>query len=136
MLEHRPALLTLLLLTVGLSACTPGSRRSGATAPGEPSRAPVELIVDNRNSSNSSITVYVVRVGTRERQRLGTVRMTEKKSFKFSQYFNGARYRFIARETGGQEWASDAFLITPGDIAEWRTHRGVVWVAEAVRGGG
>lgn len=82
--------------------------------------------MDNRTSTSSSITVFLVREGTRERQRLGTVRLVEKKSFKFSRFFNGARYRFIARETGGHERASDLFLITPGDVAEWRTHRAVV----------
>lgn len=133
MLDYRPIFRTLLILTIGLSACVP-SRRSGASAPGQPSRAPVELVVDNRNSSNSSITVYVMRVGTREKQRLGNVRMAERKSFKFTAYFNGARYRFVARETGGEEWASDPFVITPGDLAEWKTHRGVVWVSEPARG--
>jgi hypothetical protein len=131
MTNIRPTLLTLALLTVGTSGCA--TRRS--IAPGDSTRAPVELVVDNRNSTNSSITVYVVREGTREKHRLGTVRLAEKKSFKFLEYFSGARYRFVARETGGQEWASDAFLITPGDLAEWRTHRGIVWVGEPARGG-
>jgi hypothetical protein len=131
MFQFRAIYGALALVSVGLSACA----TAGTTKPGEPSRAPVALVIDNRNSMNSSITVYVVREGTNEKHRLGTVRLAERKSFKFSEYFNGARYRFVARETGGSEWSSDPFLITPGDQAEWRTHRAVVWVEEGQRSG-
>ena len=122
---HRATrLATALLLLLTLGACASATTRS---APGQ-ARQPVDLVVDNRNSTNSSITVFLARAGSGQRSRLGTVRLGERKSFNFTNYLNGARYRFIARETGGQEWASDAFVITPGDVAEWRTHRGIVWV--------
>ena len=130
MRQFKYALPVAALFAIGSSGCA----MSRSAGPLDETREPVELVIDNRNSTNSSITVYVVRVGTRERQRLGTVRLTEVKSFKFPQYLNGASYRFIARETGGKEWASDSFLVTPGDVAEWRTHRAVVWVGERAAG--
>jgi len=122
---RRPIrLLFALLLVFGLAACA-GTRR----APGQ-GRAPVNLVVDNTNSTNSSITVYLLHAGSGQRSRLGTVRLGERKGFTYGNYLNGARYRFVARETGGSEWASDEFVVTPGDVAEWRTHRGFVWVGE------
>jgi len=113
-----------ILLTLGLAACASATTRS---APGQ-ARDSVDLVVDTRNSSNRSITVYLVHARSGQRNRLGTVRMGERKSFGYSTFMTGARYRFVARETGGSEWASGVFTVTPGDVAEWRTHRDVVWV--------
>ncbi|MDX1746334.1 MAG: hypothetical protein R3324_10385 [Halobacteriales archaeon] len=127
-----PVLATLTALVLGLTGCASG----GSQAPGDADRDPMQLVVDHRNSTASSITVYVTHTDPDQRTRLGTVRLGEQKTFTHQNFITVARYRFIARETGGTEWSSESFLVTPGDVAVWDTDREIVWVGEEAGGSG
>jgi len=126
------ALAALTALVLGLAGCASG----GSQAPGESDREPMQRVIDHRTSTASSITVFVTHTDPDQRTRIGTVRLGEQKSFELESFIRGARYRFIARETGGVEWSSESFLMTPGDVAVWDTDRETVWVGEEARGSG
>ncbi|RMH23181.1 MAG: hypothetical protein D6701_00595 [Gemmatimonadetes bacterium] len=128
-----PAAAGALLCAVLAAGCV--STRSAMPGSTEDRARAVTVRIDNRHTSASSLTIYLVPEGSRDHIRLGTVRLAELREFKFGRQLRTTRWQLLARETGGQEFRSDLFVLQPGDRVEWRIGRRSVWVNPGDAGG-
>lgn len=86
----------------------------------------VTIVVDNTNTANSSLTVDLLsEFGARER--LGTVRMNEKKSFTVKRTKMGGNFRLVADPLGGERMFSHTFALNEGDRVAWDLHMNSVF---------
>jgi hypothetical protein len=90
-----------------------------ASAPEYPGAHPdVLIVVDNTHTAISSLTVDLVpEFGSRER--LGTVRMNERKEFRVRRTKTVGRFRLLAEPLAGDKVYSSRFALNDGDRIAW-----------------
>lgn len=76
------------------------------------------IVVDNTRTTQADLTVRLVpEEGVRER--LGTVSLSEEKSFRVDNVQWGSRFQLVAENAAGEELRSRPFTLTQGTILTW-----------------
>lgn len=110
-----------LALVAGLSA---GAVACGGSATAESpfDRSPSEdesiIVVDNRNSSISEMTIWLEPLSG-VRTRLGTVTLSERESFVVRDLSWGDRFRLVGDPVGTGRLTSRIFSLTRATVVEW-----------------
>lgn len=76
------------------------------------------IVVDNTRTTQADLTVRLVPEGG-VRQRLGTVSLSEEKSFRVDDVQWGGRFQLVAENVAGEELRSRPFTLTRGTILTW-----------------
>lgn len=106
---------TLSILIAGVMACASGGDRRGTA--GEASEG-LQIEVRNNLRPPTEMTVLIREEGSAGTT-LGTVPATSSRTFTFSAVYLGARYRLVARTSGGREIVSDTIHAEPGETMTW-----------------
>jgi hypothetical protein len=96
-----------------------------AAYPGDRSSHSAVVVVNNTNTSLSSITVWLLAPGG-ERQKLGTVNLNETRSFPVRRAAVAGTYRLRAEPLGDRDFTSNSFSLRDGDTVEWNLRRNYV----------
>ena len=116
---RRGGTVTTLLAAFALAGCAGASPSGGAAGGAEVGATPGEtaIVIDHRNSSINSATIYLVPTSGGARRVLGIVAFREQRRFPV-EISGSANYRLIA-EGGGEPLTTRDFILRPGDVVEW-----------------
>lgn len=115
------------LFAVGLASCA-----STARYPGDRQADAATIVVNNKSSTLSSMTVHLL-TPDGVRQRLGTVNLNESRSFTVHRANLSGTYRLMAEPLGQRDLYSHEFALSEGDLVEWNLKQNYVQLRGTTR---
>ncbi len=123
---------TLRLAAAVLFAASLPSCATTARYPGDRQANAVTIVVNNKSSTLSSMTVHLL-TPDGVRQRLGTVNLNESRSFTVQRAYISGTYRLMAEPLGQRDLYSHEFTLSEGDLVEWNLKQNYVQLRGTTR---